>query len=129
MTTNKKIGRETRIAVRRRVSLGGIVLDAHGRPVTGGELHLTNSAAQSGRTSYSARVRPDGRYFFLDIPPGKFVLQGRVGSGDPITERSVTVAGAPLEKGRLPVQLGVNLKVAPATTEIDNTSLSRRGVT
>ena len=89
------------IILRRRVSLAGRVLDAGGLAASGGELSATVSlpaAAAQQRPArrgterphavapasandfarrHDARIRSDGYYFFLDLPVGDYVIEGR----------------------------------------------------
>jgi hypothetical protein len=113
-------------SVRHQVAIGGTVLDEADRPVAGAEIVLTSTpegfagptagaveAAKGGRT---ARL-PDrtvsgrfGRYYFLDLPNGRYTLiavDARTGSSD---QKVATVA--PAKKGA-PKITRVNFKLAP----------------
>ena len=104
------------IVLRRRVSLAGRVLDAGGVAASGGELSATVSlpaaAAQQQQSArrgterpravapapandfarrHDARIRNDGYYFFLDLPVGDYVIEGRA-HGHVIEASSVSIA-------------------------------------
>lgn len=92
------------VRIRRQVTFGGRVLDPQGSPVTGGAVALTSLEPQTrGRCDASpgavpsaggqrcTAIRPDGRYFFLDLPPGQYTVDGQDRNGRPIHARVLSV--------------------------------------
>jgi hypothetical protein len=92
------------IVVRSRVSLAGRVTGTGGDIAGGGVLNLTaaKDAVAHRATSptpdkshrYDARIRPDGFYFFLDLPSGDYVLGGRDEHGNEIEAKRVSIPPA-----------------------------------
>jgi hypothetical protein len=108
------------IVTRCRVRLAGRVTDAGGDVVTSGVLSLTavtEAGRQKGTSSpagvqrrFDARIRPDGFYFFLDLPAGDYVLDGRDQRGNEIAAKRISI---PPAAGLGPSDIvGVDLSVA-----------------
>jgi hypothetical protein len=85
-----------------RVSLAGRVTGGDGDIATGGVLSLAAAAgAARGKAAspppppmprrYEARIRPDGFYFFLDLPAGDYLLDGQDQRGNKITAQRVSI--------------------------------------
>jgi len=89
------------IIMRSRVSLAGRVEGAHGGIASGGVLSLTvakeadrrnaTSSSHDIRRRYDTRIRPDGFYFFLDLPAGDYVLDGQDEGGNEIEAKPVSI--------------------------------------
>jgi hypothetical protein len=94
------------IVMRSRVSLAGRVTGVDEEFASGGVLNLTAgtggdgdghgaASARPDRTRrYDARIRADGFYFFVDLPAGDYVLDGRDERGNEIEERRVSIPPA-----------------------------------
>ena len=92
------------IVMRNRVSLAGRVTAATGDIAGGGALSLTAAQAADGqdatsrprdiRRRYDTRIRPDGFYFFLDLPTGDYVLNGQDEGGNEIEAHQVSIPPA-----------------------------------
>jgi hypothetical protein len=89
------------IVMRSRVSLAGRVTGADGDVASGGVLNLTAATGGDGHGAasptpdrtrrYDARIRADGFYFFLDLPAGDYVLDGRDERGNEIEAKRVSI--------------------------------------
>jgi hypothetical protein len=89
------------IIMRSRVSLAGRVKGAGGGIASGGVLSLTaakeadrrnaTSSSHDIRRRYDTRIRPDGFYFFLDLPAGDYVLDGQDEGGNEIEAKPVSI--------------------------------------
>ena len=65
--------------VRRQVALCGRVVGSGGTPVGGRVVHVQSSRT---RRSQDGRTKPDGIYFFMDLPGGEYIVRaGSPGSG------------------------------------------------
>ena len=92
------------IVMRNRVSLVGRVIAVDGAIATGGLVRLATAQAPNGRDTtspsraigrrYDTRIRPDGFYFFLDLPAGEYLLDGRDERGNEIEAREVSIPTA-----------------------------------
>jgi len=72
--------------IRRVVRVGGRVLDTAGAPLRDAVVTLWTAPAEPGparvcAVSAQARSGPDGLFFFLDCPAGRYVAQARAASG------------------------------------------------
>lgn len=88
---------------RRRVSLTGQLKRSDGTSAGAGQVWASPpgalpeptaapwSAAEPPPFERKAVVRPDGLYFFLDLPPGRWVLSGADRSGAKLEPRTVDV--------------------------------------
>jgi hypothetical protein len=74
--------------VRGRTSrVTGRILDAAGQPTTGGTVMLRpRQRASIVGVSVGARLLPDGRFEFPNVPPGDYVIQANRGRTNPSTE-------------------------------------------
>jgi hypothetical protein len=85
------------IVMRSRVSLAGRVIGADGEIASGGLLSLTAAKDADWQSAspmphrYDAPIRPDGFYFFLDVPPGDYVLNGEDEGGNEIEQKQVSI--------------------------------------
>jgi len=89
------------IVMRSRVSLAGRVTGADGEIASSGVLNLTasegadrhNASSSPHRTPrrYDAHIRPDGFYFFLDLPAGDYLLNGEDEAGNKFEEKQVSI--------------------------------------
>jgi len=92
------------IVMRSRVSLAGRVTAVGGDIATGGVLTLTTaqgadrhkatSPPHDIRRRYDTHIRPDGFYFFLDLPAGDYVLNGQDERGSEIEAKQVSIPPA-----------------------------------
>jgi hypothetical protein len=92
------------IVMRSRVSLAGRVTASGGGIASGRALRLTAAAAADERNAisssrnirpqYDTRIRPDGFHFFLDLPAGDYVLDGRDERSNEIEAREVSIPPA-----------------------------------
>jgi len=92
------------IVMRCRVSLAGRVTAAGGDMATGGVLSLTTaqgadrpkarSPSHDIRRRYDTRIRPDGFYFFLDLPAGDYVFFGQHEAANEIEAKQVSIPPA-----------------------------------
>jgi hypothetical protein len=92
------------IVMRSRVSLAGRVTASAGSIASGGALRLTaalnidgqneTSLPRAIRRRYDTRIRPDGFYFFVDLPAGEYLLDGRDERGNEIEAREVSIPTA-----------------------------------
>jgi hypothetical protein len=105
------------IVIRNRVSLAGRVTAASGDIASGGALSLTAAHGANRHNAkspphgiprrYDTRIRPDGFYFFLDLPAGDYVLNGQDERGDEIEAKQVSI---PPAQGSGPLHIvGVDL--------------------
>jgi hypothetical protein len=100
------------IVMRSRISLAGRVTAASGGIASGGVLSLTaatgadrrkaTSPSHDIRRRYDTRIRPDGFYFFLDLPAGDYVLNGQDERGNEIEAQRVSI---PLAEGSGPLDV------------------------
>jgi len=115
------------IVMRSRVSLAGRVTDAGGKVASGGVLNLTALRGPDQRNArlaphavarrYDTRIRGDGFYFFLDLPAGDYVLDGRDQRGNEIEAKRVSIP--PLDSaGRLHI-VDVDLSASPTANADD----------
>ena len=112
------------IVLRRRVAIAGRVVDDAGVPADGGDLSMRAQppATPPRRTArrgadappmnhfarlHETRVRSDGFYFFLDLPAGDDLIDGRDARGRAIEPRSISIA--PVVGPAAKRLLGVNL--------------------
>lgn len=104
--------------------VSGIVLDAEGKPMTGGSVGAM-PRDEFGPPVANAAVRPDGTFVFAGLPPGEYLLRS-IGAGpfDPrqppsFATAQVTVNGADLSTVALeplvPVVIRGRLTGDPAT--------------
>jgi hypothetical protein len=104
------------VTSRSRVSLGGRITPS--RPGTASSCSLVLSTAAPQRSvdhaagrpherSYVARIRPDGLYYFQDVPPGRYRLVGR-DDKDGHVERTVVLP--PGEGGARPRVVELDLQ-------------------
>lgn len=114
--------------LRRRVCLAGRVTAVDGSASRGGRLSLAAAAPLPGgptvlpgspvvpppdgpavpARAWQAPIRPDGRYWFCDVPVGDYLVSGRDGRGRVVEARSVSVPAVDVREGRKPL-LGVDL--------------------
>lgn len=59
-----------------RACVGGRVLDQRALPRT--RLNVAAWSPQAAGRQWRARLRPDGRYLFLDLPPGPYIVHAVV---------------------------------------------------
>jgi hypothetical protein len=97
------------IVNRSRVRLAGRVTAADGTVATGGVLALTAGEGTSILRQFIARIRSDGFYFFLDLPAGKYLLNGHDQRGNKIETLHVSITAA---KGRGSDVVAVDLKAS-----------------
>jgi hypothetical protein len=94
--------------LRRRAVVGGRMVDAAGERVAGCARVVLNPKTQ--RAPIECHARRDGSFFFLDVPSGKYSLEGFDDSGKAIRQRDIVVK--PYETDtRMPV-VQVDLEVA-----------------
>jgi len=89
------------IVTRSRVSLAGRVTATDGDVTSGGVVNLTAATGGDGHQAasptpdrtrrYDARIRADGFYFFVDLPAGDYVLDGRDERGNEIEAKRVSI--------------------------------------
>ena len=75
--------------LRRRAVVGGRMVDAAGERVAGCARVVLNPKTQGA--SRECHARRDGSFFFLDVPSGKYSLEGFDGSGKAIKARDIVV--------------------------------------
>ncbi len=107
MTTD---GSVARTVLRRRVSLAGHVRRGDGWPATGGAVRVELAAFGVRR----APIRADGRYVFLDLPPGDVAVSGLDGSGHAIEAQRVTVARIDADAPPMPLEVDLRVHADPA---------------
>lgn len=109
----------------RLTTVSGVVVDASGRPATGG--HLMSMGAGAGSMSYGGNgtgIKPDGSFSLAGVAPGEYILQARPMFGSPTFEEEaprntqrvasarVVVSGTPISDLRLvvvdPIRIPVN---------------------
>jgi len=111
------------IVLRRRVAIAGRVVDDAGVPADGGVLSMRAQPATSPRRPgrrgadappmnhfvqlHETRVRGDGFYFFLDLPAGEYLIDGRDARDRAIEPRSISIA--PVVGPAAKPLLGINL--------------------
>lgn len=87
--------------------VGGVVQDTTGRPIGGADVEIDG-------TDHRMRTRADGRFLFLDVPPGRFLLRvrklgfGMVRRGLEMAkqlERTITIVLHPLPQTLSPVEV------------------------
>jgi hypothetical protein len=87
--------------------VGGVVQDTTGRPIAGADVEIDG-------TDHRMRTRADGRFLFLDVPPGRFLLRVRkLGFGmvrrslemAKQLERTITIVLHPLPQTLSPVEV------------------------
>jgi len=116
------------IVTRSRVSLAGRVTAADGDVASGGALNLTAATRGDGHRAasptpgrtrrYDARIRADGFYFFVDLPAGDYVLDGRDERGLEIEAKRVSIP-PPAASGPLNI-VSVDLSVAANPARISH---------
>ena len=116
------------IVTRSRVSLAGRVTGTDGDITSGGVLNLTAAAGGDGHRAasrtpdrtrrYDARIRADGFYFFVDLPAGDYVLDGRDERGLEIEAKRVSIP-PPAASGPLNI-VSVDLSVAANPARISH---------
>lgn len=79
------------VVARSRVRLAGRIAGAETATTSG---CVPTLAAVAGARRYQACMRPDGIYFFLDLPEGNYALSGRDHRGQAIGPHQVTVPAA-----------------------------------
>lgn len=103
----------------RTARVAGKLLNAAGEPTSGGSLQLAPSSTSSAVTSVpvGARILPDGRFEFANVPPGQYVIradrgrlttwaEGEFGtmlvavSGTDVTDLTVQTSSGSAIKGR-----------------------------
>jgi hypothetical protein len=94
--------------------VAGRALDASGEPITGGiALSPSRRSGALVASQFGARIERDGRFEFLNVPPGEYVLQAsrhRNGSWNEgeAASQFVTVDGADIT--------GIELRTTPGST-------------
>ena len=94
--------------IRHRVSLAGKVTRLDGTLLRSGTIQLVDSDT----TVRIATIRNDGQYFFLDLPAGKYVVQGVADGGRSLEPRAVTIAPGDAGGGTTKVDYDFNLQIA-----------------
>src|SRR4051794_22352731 len=102
-----EIGRD-KVVIRHRVSLAGNVTEVGGALLRSGTLQLV----ASDTTVRTATINNDGHYFFLDLPAGKYVLQGAVDGGRSLEPRAVIIAPRNADGAPTNVDYEFNLLIA-----------------
>lgn len=71
------VGIDFSMARTRTSRVAGRILDAAGAPTTGGTVQLMPSRQSTSVTSVpvGARILPDGRFEFANVPPGAYIIQ------------------------------------------------------
>jgi len=82
------VGVDFALARARTARVSGTVIDAAGQPTTAGSFMLRPSARSTSVTSETigARILPDGRFEFPNVPPGQYVMQAARGRVRPWIE-------------------------------------------
>jgi hypothetical protein len=118
------------ILARSRVRLAGHILGAG--TATPGALPVVLTAVRARRGSgatgptYQAHLRPDGRYFLLDLPPGRYALAGRDERRQAIGPLEVTIPpGEGLGHSRI-VILDLRASAPADVPEVDAPARRRR---
>lgn len=93
-------------AVRRRAVVGGHAVHAV-RAVNGDELPYTDAAclalkAEPPGRRFACHMRSDGRFFFLDVPPGRYALE-RSDAADKVAQTKKVVVVPYASDTRMPV--------------------------
>lgn len=69
--------------------------------------------------AWEAPIRPDGRYWFFDVPAGDYLVSGRDERGRVVEARTVSLPPVDVSDGKKPL-LGVDLiAVPPAAVPLD----------
>jgi hypothetical protein len=89
---------------RRRVTIGGRVLDDGDKPVTGAAVTVTARPAEApseggGHTWVGYLAKADGIYYFLDLPAGTYTVRAVHGRSGAVGEETVSVPRS--EDGRV----------------------------
>jgi protocatechuate 3,4-dioxygenase beta subunit len=96
----------------RTARVTGRILDAAGQPTTGGTVMLRpRQRASIVGVSVGARLLPDGRFEFPNVPPGDYVIQANRGRTNPSVEGEfaalpITVNGSDLTDLVLAMSIG-----------------------
>ncbi|MBV8401233.1 MAG: hypothetical protein JOZ17_21275 [Acetobacteraceae bacterium] len=104
------------VVSRCRVSLAGHITypDVAGAGACALSLSAASGQGPVGGRTYQARIRPNGLYYFENVPPGSYRLAGRDGKGRTLG-RSVTLP--PGERGEHPPVVELDLQFIEATPE------------
>ena len=106
---------------RRAVVAGRVPLSAV--PTVAGSHRLALSSVPEARR-FEGRLRRDGRFFFLDIPPGQYTFDWRDASGKVLETTKVSVAPYAAD-ARMPV-VQIDLDVAGAKAADRDRVVGRR---
>jgi hypothetical protein len=123
----------------RTARVTGRILDAAGQPTTGGTVMLRpRQRASIVGVSVGARLLPDGRFEFPNVPPGDFVIQANRGRTNPSSEGEfgalpITVNGTDVSDLMLAMSIGSTVsgsirfetlspdtRPAPSTVEVSS---------
>lgn len=101
---------------------------ASGAPLLSGAAVVPPDEPAVPTRAWETLIRPDGRYWFFDVPAGDYVLSGRDERGRVVEARPVALPTVDVRDGRKPL-LGVDLvAVPPATVPVAATATATAAV-